>query len=249
MTAETPDPVSGFGRRVRVVTYNVHSCIGTDGVFAPARIVDVLASLDADFIALQEVEEREYRGTTVSQFFADALGLFRAGRTTHKRAGIDYGNALYSRVPPLRMTAHDLAFPRREPRAAIEADFEICGGKLRIVATHFGLSMRERRAQLRKILPRLIDRSPDLTVVCADFNEWLPYSSVHRTLSRALGAAPAVRTFPSRMATLPLDRIYAAPLESLVSIRPAASADARSASDHLPVVAEFDLARIGNATP
>ena len=224
-----------------MASYNVHSCIGTDGVFAPARIADVLASLDADFIALQEVEEREYRGTTVSQFFADALGLHRAGRTTHKRAGIDYGNALLSRVPPLRMAAHDLAFPRREPRAAIEADFELGDCSLRVVATHFGLSMRERRAQLSKILPHLLDRGPDLTVVCADFNEWLPYSSVHRTLSRALGAAPAVRTFPSRLATLPLDRIYAAPLETLVSIRSVTSADARRASDHLPVVADFRI--------
>jgi endonuclease/exonuclease/phosphatase family metal-dependent hydrolase len=241
LTANAPEAESEAGRRVRVASYNVHSCIGTDGGFAPARIADVLASLDADFIALQEVEEREYRGTTVSQFFADTLGLYRAGRTTHKRAGIDYGNALLSRVPPLRMTAHDLAFPRREPRAAIEADFEIGDCNLRVVATHFGLSMRERRAQLQRILPHLLDRSPDLTVVCADFNEWLPYSSVHRTLSRALGAAPAVRTFPSRLATLPLDRIYAAPLERLVSIRAVTSADARRASDHLPVVADFRI--------
>lgn len=229
------------GRRIRVVSYNVHSCIGTDSVFAPARIAGVLGALDADFIALQEIEEREYQGVPVSQFLAKTLGLCRAGRTTHKRAGIDYGNVLLSCVPPERSVAHDLAFAGREPRGAIEADFELIGRKLRVIATHFGLSMRERRAQLQKILPHLADTDPDLAVLCADFNEWAPYSNTHRTLSKVLGAAPAVRTFPSRLAGLALDRIYATPLDALVSIGTVTSPDARRASDHLPLVADFEL--------
>lgn len=229
------------GKRVRVISYNVHSCIGTDGVFAPARIAEILAPLHADFIALQEVEEREHCGKPVSRFLAEFLGLHRAGCTIHKRGGIDYGNVLLSRVRPLRTAAHDLAFPRREPRAAIEADFEFGGASLRVVATHFGLSARERRMQLQRILPHLADRDPDLTVLCADFNEWLPYSGLHRSLSQVLGAAPALRTFPSRFPALPLDRIYAAPLEHLIGIRVVTSADVRKASDHLPVVADFGI--------
>jgi endonuclease/exonuclease/phosphatase family metal-dependent hydrolase len=232
-------------RRIRVVSYNVHACVGTDRVFAPQRIADVLAMLDADFIALQEVEEREYRGMTVSEYFSDALGLYAAGYTMHKRTDLDYGNLLLSRVRPLRTEAHDLAFLRREPRGAIEADFAIHGYDLRLVGTHFGLSMKERRAQVQTILPFLEDRRPDLTVLCADFNEWLPYSRVHRLLGGALGAAPAVRTFPSRLATLSLDRIYASPLAALVNIEAVLTASTRRASDHLPVVADFDLARLG----
>ena len=232
-------------RRIRVASYNVHACIGTDGVFAPQRIVDVLATLDADFIALQEVEDREHQGIIVSQFLADALGLQAAARTTHKRVGLDYGNLLLSRSQPLRTATHDLALSQREPRGAIEADFHVHGCSLRMVATHFGLSMKERRMQLQMILPCLEDRQPDLTVLCADFNEWLPYSPLHRVLRRVLGEAPAVRTFPSRLTALALDRIYASPLASLVSIEAVATADARKASDHLPLVAEFDLARVG----
>lgn len=231
-------------RRFRVASYNVHGCIGTDGVFAPQRVADVLATLDADFIALQEVEDRGYHGMSVSQFFADALDLHAAGRTTHKRAGLEYGNLLLSRVPPVRAASHDLAFSRREPRGAIEADFVVAGCRLRVVATHFGLSMRERRAQLQKLLPCLQDRETDVTVLCADFNEWLPYSRVHRVLGTVLGEAPAVRTFPSRLSILSLDRIYASPLATLVGIEAVATPGARKASDHLPVVADFDLAKI-----
>jgi len=228
-------------RRIRVVSYNIHGCIGADGVFAPARIANVLARFDADFIALQEVEDRDYLGGTVSQHLADTLGLYIAARTTHKRAGMDYGNLLLSRAQPSRTASHDLAFSRREPRGAIEADFVVHGHNLRVVATHFGLSMRERRVQLQKLLPYLEDREPDLTVLCADFNEWLPFSHVHRVLRRVLGAAPAVRTFPSRLPALSLDRIYASPLTRLVGIETAATAEVRKASDHLPVIAVFDL--------
>ena len=230
--------------RVRVVSYNVHGCVGTDGLFAPQRIVDVLAALDADIIALQEVEDCEYTGKTVSQFLADSLGLFNAGRTTHKRANFDYGNLLLARVPPSTTTSHDLAVPRREPRGAIDAEFAIDNRKLRLLATHFGLSTRERRTQLRTILARLDNGSADLTVLCADFNEWLPFSHLHRSLRRRLGAAPAVRTFPSRPAILSLDRIYASPLGALRSVRAVTTRDARRASDHLPIVAEFDLGKL-----
>ncbi|MBT8079291.1 MAG: endonuclease/exonuclease/phosphatase family protein [Gammaproteobacteria bacterium] len=231
-------------RRTRVASYNVHGCIGTDGVFAPQRIADVLAVLDADFIALQEVEDCEYKGLTVSQFLVDAVGLHAAARTTHKRAGLDYGNLLLSRKQPLQTTSHDLAFLQREPRGAIEAHFDLHSRSLRIIATHFGLSMKERRAQLQKLLPRLENREADLTVLCADFNEWIPYSRVHRVLRQVMGNAPALRTFPSRMPALSLDRIYASPLAPLVNIKAIATGDARVASDHLPIVADFDLAKI-----
>ena len=39
----------------RVATYNVHDCIGRDGVYSPSRIVEVLRSLEADVVALQEI--------------------------------------------------------------------------------------------------------------------------------------------------------------------------------------------------
>ena len=41
---------------IALATYNIHACIGTDGHFDPFRIVDVIREMDADIIALQEVE-------------------------------------------------------------------------------------------------------------------------------------------------------------------------------------------------
>ncbi|MFI4952887.1 MAG: endonuclease/exonuclease/phosphatase family protein, partial [Burkholderiales bacterium] len=38
-----------------VATYNIHDAVGGDGRFAPERIAAVLAEIDADLFALQEV--------------------------------------------------------------------------------------------------------------------------------------------------------------------------------------------------
>ena len=38
-----------------VATYNIHDAIGADGEFAPERIAAVIAELNADVIALQEI--------------------------------------------------------------------------------------------------------------------------------------------------------------------------------------------------
>ena len=40
--------------RLRVATYNVHACVGTDGRHDPDRVAAVIAELDADIVALQE---------------------------------------------------------------------------------------------------------------------------------------------------------------------------------------------------
>jgi endonuclease/exonuclease/phosphatase family metal-dependent hydrolase len=236
-------------RSLRIVSYNVHSCIGTDGVFSPQRIAAVLADLDADIVALQEVEDKQVDGMSVTAYLMRELRLVLAAKTTHLRTGLDYGNVLLSRTPPVHTASHDLAHPKREPRAAIEANFEEHGAHLRVFATHFGLSLSERRAQVQRLLPRLDDASPSLTVLCADFNEWLPYSHLHRMFGRQLGIAPAVRSFPSRFAVLSLDRIYVRPLSALANTAAVRTSLARVASDHLPVVADFNLGGLVNRDP
>jgi endonuclease/exonuclease/phosphatase family metal-dependent hydrolase len=43
-------------RPLKVVTYNVHSCVGVDGKHDPSRIAGVLKEINADIIGLQEVD-------------------------------------------------------------------------------------------------------------------------------------------------------------------------------------------------
>jgi len=43
---------------VRVVTYNIHTCVGVDRRYDPGRISTVLREIDADIACLQEVDAR-----------------------------------------------------------------------------------------------------------------------------------------------------------------------------------------------
>src|SRR5262245_46742747 len=42
-------------RTLRVATYNIHRCRGLDGRTNPGRVADVIRSIEADVVALQEV--------------------------------------------------------------------------------------------------------------------------------------------------------------------------------------------------
>ena len=46
------------GATLRVLTWNVHGCVGRDGVCDPARVARVLEAAQPDICALQEIDAR-----------------------------------------------------------------------------------------------------------------------------------------------------------------------------------------------
>jgi endonuclease/exonuclease/phosphatase family metal-dependent hydrolase len=106
---------------------------------------------------------------------------------------------------------------------------------VRIVATHLGLSIRERRNQARTLL-NITGARTMTTIVVGDFNDWFWPGSVRSALSRELPGYTRYRTFPSRWPVLRLDRVYCRPGEAL--IRSYIDDQARNCSDHLPIVAD-----------
>jgi endonuclease/exonuclease/phosphatase family metal-dependent hydrolase len=61
----------------RIMTYNVHSCRGTDGKLDVGRIAAVIAQSRPDIVALQEVDVRRTRTGSVDQAhaIAERLGM------------------------------------------------------------------------------------------------------------------------------------------------------------------------------
>lgn len=229
---------------LRVVSWNVHSCVGSDGRLDPQRVADVLASLEADFIGLQEVDSRRSRDAQREQlpFLAEQLGMHAiAGPNLREHDG-DFGNGLLARHAPVGHELIDLAVTGVEPRGAIDARFEIEAFTLRLVVTHLGLSRAERRTQLVKLNER-IETGPacDGTLVVGDFNEWRPrpFSAIGHGWDR-LAAHARPRTFPSHRPLLRLDRVIAWPAPLRFEARVLRSPAARIASDHLPVVADVE---------
>jgi endonuclease/exonuclease/phosphatase family metal-dependent hydrolase len=229
---------------VRIVTYNIHSCVGLDRRYDPARVAAVLREIGAGIACLQEVGFRRRGDPILDQaaYLAEATGcsvLCGTGLRDHSRR---FRNAILTRFPVLALGAIDLGIPGCEPRGAIDADLLIDGRVVRVIATHFGLRREERHLQSNRVIAALSaplppGRQPAATVlVMGDLNEWRGRKGGIRALEGRLGPSVAPRTFPSFMPLLALDRIYVDAHTDLQAVEVYRSPLARVASDHLPVV-------------
>jgi endonuclease/exonuclease/phosphatase family metal-dependent hydrolase len=226
---------------LRFVTWNVHACIGADGEFAPARIRSVLEELGADFVGIQELEDREFDGGVVSDYLARKLGMRAYRGATLKRSDAHYGNLLLSRRPAARVRTHDISVPGREPRGIVEAEYEIEGRQVRVLVTHFGLRASERRRQVDELAVVAHRKSADIDVVLGDFNEWRPASYTVRALKRQFGNVLRHRSWPAQRPLLLLDGICVSPAGIDLSDDVVRTAAARQASDHLPLICDVRL--------
>jgi endonuclease/exonuclease/phosphatase family metal-dependent hydrolase len=240
------------GETLRVVTYNIHRCIGTDGRGSVDRVARVLGELRPDLVALQEVLSSE-RVPNPGQLerLADATGLQPVAGGTLVEEDARYGNGLLLRAPPAKVERHDLSVPGAEPRGALEVVVETAAGPARVITTHLGLRARERRRQIERLEAILAARPEPVLALLGDVNEWRPrplVASLAR-LSRVLRPVPVARTFPSRRPMVGLDRIWIGPGADLLASGPHRSALAREASDHLPFFAEVRAPAGGEGMP
>jgi len=221
-----------------VATYNIHDAIGVDREFAPERIAAVIAELDADVIALQEVGSHA-GGTDVLAHLRDATGYIAVAGPTRLRSSGEYGNSLLTRFPVQETTRIDLTFKQREARGALDVVLDCDGDALRIVATHLGLRPAERRAQIQQLLRVLETQTPMPTVLMGDLNEWFLWGRPLRWLHAHFEKTPAAATFPASAPVFALDRIWIEPRALLDRAWVHISPLARVASDHLPLVARI----------
>jgi endonuclease/exonuclease/phosphatase family metal-dependent hydrolase len=240
-------PVTTF----RIATYNIHKGRGLDRRINVARIAEVIAELDADIVALQEVATPGDNPQAFDQlrYLADHLGYHAAfGRSRHGRGRI-YGNATLSRRPFRDIRALDITIPRRTGRGALRTDLDFEAGVLHVFNVHLGLGLYERHHQANRLFEEDALKAPDLTgarIVLGDFNEWIK-GNVTRSLREEFDLtdlqdhAPRLRSFPHGLPLLHLDHIYYDHHLRVASAGTHRSRLAVIASDHLPLVADFEF--------
>lgn len=238
----------------RVLTYNVHRCLGVDGKLSPARIAEVVESCRPDIIALQELDVRRARSGGVDQAHEIARAL--DVRHLHFNAALrvmeeEYGDAILTTRPSRLVRAGPLpGLPRRpwlEPRGALWVAVDMDGVEVQIVNTHFGLWRLERQAQMAELLgPDWLGHPScrDPVILLGDFNA-VPRSGAYRQAgarlrdAQAVGPKPMRATFPSRFPFLRIDHVFIGGGVEVMDVEVVRTPLARIASDHLPLVAEL----------
>lgn len=236
------------------MTYNVHRCLGTDGVCAPERIAEVISDRSPDVVALQELDVSQERSGGVDQpeLLARMLGMKHLFSATIEHGEGRYGIALLSKgtIGLHREAPLPTATSRKplERRGALWATIEVCGMQIHVINTHLGLSRRERELQVAALMGSdWLDARRDTTplILCGDFNchgrsrEYTRLVGRLKDAQRELRGWKPRKTFPSRLPLLRLDHVFVSSELTVEGVEVPHTELTRRASDHLPVIADL----------
>jgi len=196
--------------------------------------------LDADVVALQEATfYPDDGGEGIAVRLAETLGVQTVSVPTCQCKGLAFGHLLLSRHEIESVQCLDLSFKLHEQRRALDARLLVDRRPVRVIATHLGLRLPERRHQVMRLLQHVNGIEDEPIILMGDFNAWLPGTPWLRLIDRAFGGTPRPATFPAVMPMLPLDRIWAKPRDILTDLQVHRTNGARAASDHLPLMGRF----------
>ena len=211
-----------------------------DGQRSAARIAEVVSAQDADIVCLQEVHQRLPQSGFADQpgQFQKFLGLPVTFQANLRLGPGGYGLAVISRYPVGTVQNHLLP-SGREQRGVLEVRLDTPTGPLVVFCTHFGLSADERVKQ-SAVLAELILAASYPVIVCGDFNERPDAAGIQSLLSRTelldADAAQNRPTYPVNALEARIDYVFYSPplvCQRLFVIE-------TQASDHLPLVGEFE---------
>jgi endonuclease/exonuclease/phosphatase family metal-dependent hydrolase len=230
-----------------------------DGKVDVGRIAAVIAAQTPDIVALQEVDVGRARtgGLDQAHEIAWRLGMSSRFHAALRVEEEQYGDALLTRLPERLIRAGPLPgcppLRRLEPRGALWVAFDVGHGReVQVLNTHLGLVPREQWNQAGALagpdwLSGPLRRDP--VILVGDFN-MAAGSRAFQRLAAGLRDAQATQsaargrlaTFPSRLPLLRIDHVLTSPGVRVSRLFAPITPLARVASDHLPLVADFDLA-------
>ena len=247
--AESAEPP----HQLRVLCYNVHWCLGTDGKYDVARLADVIANAKPDLVALQEVDVGVKRSGRIHEIqeLARLTGLAaRFGPTQHYEGGL-FGNAVMTRFPILDVVIHPLPYTESTserttyPRGAIAVTVQGPDGQpLRFISTHFQHNVPEDRVAEAKAINELFAADGDSlrTILAGDMNAQPDEEPVTELLKKWTNAIDDEAT-PTAPATKPrsrIDYVFYRNATQFGLVESTVIPEA-IASDHRPVLAVLEL--------
>ncbi|MBX7058662.1 MAG: endonuclease/exonuclease/phosphatase family protein [Leptospirales bacterium] len=232
------------------VTYNIHKGIGNDGRYRLERIVEVLRDIDADVVALQEVDHNAPRSRSedTARILAEELGMhYHLGLNVKLKHGA-YGNATLSRYPILESRNMNITWAIKKRRGCLITRIQCPRHEIGVMNFHLGLASFERQWQARKILNshslKSLNRLP--LIILGDSNDRndrlrAPFEAAG--LSDASADAQKAYTWPSYAPLFRLDKVFYSGHWRLARREVVQNKKTRVASDHLPLAVTFSLGR------
>jgi endonuclease/exonuclease/phosphatase family metal-dependent hydrolase len=245
---------------LKVATYNIHKGVQGLGLARRLEIHNLglaIEQLDADIVCLQEVrkvhrrEEKYFKHwpeMPQAEFLAPP-GYFAIYKTNAVTRHGEHGNALLSRWPVVSHRHEDISDHRFEQRGLLHVEVQVGESNdhqpvnVHVIVVHLGLIPASRVRQVKQLyryIEREVPKDAPL-LVAGDFNDWGNRIS-NMMLAQQLTEwqAPKQWTYPSRLPIVQLDHVYAKGLTP-VSQMVLHGKIWRRMSDHLPLVAQFDL--------
>lgn len=246
---ETTHPDSPKGEdKLRVLTYNIRHCAGTDDRLDLERTAKAIGDLKPDFVALQEVDlsVRRSEGVNQPQELGRRLGMHSAFGSFMDYDGGQYGLALLSRFRI--KSARALRLPNgHEPRVALFADVVLPSGRtVTLVNLHFDwVSDDGYRFAQASLLATALGSLASPWILMGDFNDQPGSRTIKLFQNMAVEAKkPSSNrfTFSSIKPESEIDFIFAAPAKEW-TVGEGRVIDLPVVSDHRPVLSELVLRR------
>lgn len=242
--------VSAMSASLKVMTYNIHTGIGTDGVLDLQRIADVIKNSNADVIGLNEVDKNyDARSNYVDQpaWLASKLGMYYVFQKTSWKAPNaasgnlprEFGHMVLSKYPieaydSMIFTEYDNHF-----RGLLETRINMNGNTFHFYITHLGTEVADHPSQVQELLT-YTSRRAGPKIVAGDFN-FIPTDSPHAVMAMSyndpLGTAQTPYTFKPANPTKRLDYLWGTPHVQFSN----SGIISTQASDHFPFVSDVTL--------
>lgn len=265
--APAPSAPSGSGTRLRVLQWNLHHGVGTDGRYDPDRIATWMARFSPDVILLNEVEKYTSWGNEDQPARYKALLESKTGRRWYSHFSQEFGqwsssgkgHQILSRYP-LDAVGHTTITPSSGLRwagAVSQATITVNGRTVNFFLTHLDPYDQSMRLTQARDVIRWAAGYAENRILAGDMNAWPDQSSIAEfnrtyadswTVAAASGTATGISGISPFGATKKgrIDYIFFSKSAPHLVVLDSKTPDTRDSaghmpSDHRPLLTTFEV--------
>ena len=260
-TDKAPAASAQGGVRLRVLQWNLHHGVGTDGKYDIDRIATWIARMDPDVVTLNEVEKNTYWGREDQPARYEAMLQAKTGKRWYAVFAQEFGDWTSNGKGHLILSTYPIESSDRVAisydRVIDEARITVNGRTVSLIVTHLDPESATRRLTQAQQVTRWAAAVPENRILTGDMNAWPDQTSIHElngeyrdswTDATARGAASSFSGLTPDGATKKgrIDYIFYSRGAANLAVVSSKVYDTRDGSgvmpsDHRPVLTTFEV--------